>query len=110
MPVCSDMQMDLKVTEILTILVQLLQNVHLYFFVKYSRYYAQLLLNERVYTEKCKIKYHSTLDHDVDYYGLYFYFLLLECLYRDRAFLFGETRKGRHPCEKWYVTKHEVLQ
>lgn len=23
-----------------------------------------------------------------------------KCLYRDRAFLFGETRKGRHPCEK----------
>lgn len=47
-PVCSDMQMDLKVTEILVMLVQLLQNVHLYFFVKYSRYYARLHLNERV--------------------------------------------------------------
>ena len=35
MPVCSDIQMDLKVTEILIILVQLLQNGHLYFFVKY---------------------------------------------------------------------------
>lgn len=23
-----------------------------------------------------------------------------KCLYRDRAFLFGETRKGKHPCEK----------
>ena len=35
MPLCSDIQMDLKVTEILIILVQLLQNVHLYFFVNY---------------------------------------------------------------------------
>ena len=35
MPVFSDIQMDLKVTEILIILVQLLQNVHLYFSVKY---------------------------------------------------------------------------
>ena len=35
MPVCSDIQMDLKVNEILIILVQLLQNGHLYFFVKY---------------------------------------------------------------------------
>lgn len=50
MPVCSDIQMDLKVTEIFIILVQLLQNVHLYFFVEYSRYYALSLLhlNERV--------------------------------------------------------------
>jgi len=48
MPVCSDIQMDLKVTEFLIILVQLLQNTHLYFFVKYSRYYARLHLNERV--------------------------------------------------------------
>ena len=35
MPVCSDIQMDLQVNEILIILVQLLQNGHLYFFVKY---------------------------------------------------------------------------
>ena len=35
MPVCSDIQMDLKVNEIVIILVQLLQNGHLYFFVKY---------------------------------------------------------------------------
>lgn len=47
-PFCSDMQKDLKVTEILIILVQLLQNVHLYFFFKYSRYCARLHLNERV--------------------------------------------------------------
>ena len=50
MPVCSDIQMDLKVTEIFIILVQLLQNVYLYFFVEYSRCYALSLLhlNERV--------------------------------------------------------------
>ena len=35
MPVCSDIQMDLQVNEILIILVQLLQNGHLYFFEKY---------------------------------------------------------------------------
>lgn len=57
MPVCSDIQMDLQVNEILIILVQLLQNGHLYFFE-----------NICTSTEKCKIKYHCTLDHDVDYY------------------------------------------
>ena len=42
--------MDLKVTEILIILVQLLQNVHLYFFVKYWRYYARVLKNAKLST------------------------------------------------------------
>ena len=42
--------MDLKVTEILIILVQLLQNVHLYFFVKYWRYYARVLKNAELST------------------------------------------------------------
>lgn len=50
MPLCSDIQMDLKVTEILIILVQLLQNVHLYFFVKYWRYYARVLKNAKLST------------------------------------------------------------
>ena len=50
MPVCSDIQMDLKVTEILIILVQLLQNVHLYFFVNYWRYYARVLKNAKLST------------------------------------------------------------
>ena len=42
--------MDLKVTEILIILVQLLQNGHLYFFVKYWRYYARVLKNAKLST------------------------------------------------------------
>ena len=42
--------MDLKVTEILIILVQLLQNEHLYFFVKYWRYYARVLKNAKLST------------------------------------------------------------
>ena len=50
MPVCSDIRMDLKVTEILIILVQLLQNGHLYFSVKYWRYYARVLKNAKLST------------------------------------------------------------
>ena len=42
--------MDLQVNEILIILVQLLQNGHLYFFVKYWRYYAQVLKNAKLST------------------------------------------------------------
>lgn len=50
MPVCSDIQMDLQVNEILIILVQLLQNGHLYFFEKYWRYYARVLKNAKLST------------------------------------------------------------
>ena len=50
MPVCSDIQMDLQVNEILIILAQLLQNGHLYFFEKYWRYYAWVLKNAKLST------------------------------------------------------------